>query len=246
MLLGLPVVAQTPAGPEFEVSSIKLFQRQAGQRPIQALSCMNGRFLATYESVPPIVRWAYNIEDFQIYEMPKWASDAPYVFFDIEAKAASDTTEAQYRLMVQKLVAERFKLVAHREMRSVPAYALAVGKNGIKMKLATPADEGLGAKITINGSPMQAPPGSSKDLAPPIGFTMAQLIGVLTLPLGIPPPGEQCRPIVDKTGLQGQYRFSLDFGMGVAGFPMPDGFTDVFTAVRQQLGLELQQVYGAV
>ena len=70
---------------------------------------------------------------------------------------------------------------------------------------------------------------------------MAQLIDIIEL-VTLPAPGEARKPIVDKTGLQGLYKFSLEMGATVMGRPVQDGFTEPFTAVREQLGLEIKPV----
>jgi uncharacterized protein (TIGR03435 family) len=221
---------------EFDVTSVRAFRPQPGQRAVTGPSCTGGRFVFSGAVLRPIL-WAYRIEDFQLFELPKWASSADE-YFAIEAKASSAIMEDECRLMAQRLLADRFKLAVHRETREIPVYALVVGKNGIKkMKRATDSDEGLGGRITINGSPFQnaLPPGTH-------GTSMEKLASILggIIGLGLA-PGEPQRPVIDKTGLEGLYRFSLDVGLGIRGTPPPDGFSDVFGSLREQLGLELQK-----
>src|SRR5580704_13411056 len=62
--------------------------------------------------------------------------------------------KAQCQLMAQKMLADRFKMVAHRETRNVAAFAMTVAKGGIKMKPVLPGDEGLGVHIKIDGGEM--------------------------------------------------------------------------------------------
>jgi len=73
---------------------------------------------------------------------PDWIESEVY---HIEAKAEGPTTQAQLKLMMQELLADRFKLKLHQEKREMPVYALVVGKNGHKLKPA-PADRDCGGQ----------------------------------------------------------------------------------------------------
>lgn len=75
-----------------------------------------------------MIKWAYDVKDYQIsgpswLHSPGWLG-ADVARYEVQAKAPADTQVATLRLMLQKLLAERFKLVLHRETREVPAYAL--------------------------------------------------------------------------------------------------------------------------
>jgi uncharacterized protein (TIGR03435 family) len=129
--------------------------------------------------------------------------------------------------MVRALLADRFKLAAHRETREVPVYALVVARNGAKLKRATDQENGPG--FTINGTPMQM---FDRKLT---GWSMQQL----TQALGIANLG---RPILDRTGLEGIYRITLSFSQRNTD---AEG-TDVTTALEEQLGLKLESRKEAV
>ncbi len=133
--------------------------------------------------------------------LPKWASGAEGVF-DIEGKAAGPVTEAQCRLMLQALLTDRFKLAVHRETRTLPVAALVVAKGGPKPKLAKALDTDAlqsdkDKRVFVNGTPAYASAN---------GWSMAQLAEFLLRVY----PG---RIVVDKTGLEGLYRFSLDYAV---------------------------------
>ena len=138
--------------------------------------------------------------------------------FDISAKAGGDSvrTPADFRLMLQTLLKERFHLSSHREQREMPVYLLMVDKNGSRLKPAAPDAPGFlrmsgGGRITGSGA------------------TMAQLTAWFSNSNGVE------RPTVDRTGLTGRYDFTLDW----AG-PGKDDGPSVFTAFSEQLGLKLE------
>src|SRR6185436_2794595 len=92
---------------------------------------------------------------------PKWFDVDKY---DVSAKAENPTTEAQLKLMLQNMLADRFKLRFHHETREVPAYALIVGKNGARLEQATGAEDGQGITMII-GKPLIARNASMSDLS---------------------------------------------------------------------------------
>ncbi len=154
---------------------------------------------------------------------PDWLDDD---WFQIDATMPVDTTEDQFRSMMQHLLADRFKLQFHRETKEVAAYSLVVAKNGPKMK-ETP------------GAP--DPP---RDLVRTLAdrtemtvhqATMERLAGFLAGQLG--------GPVTDATGLTGKYEFTLNFSKpGTAATDVPD----IFSAVQSQLGMKLEPKKGTV
>ncbi len=177
---------------------------------------------------------------------PSWiGTDA----FDIEAKAEDPehTTQDQLRVMLQNLLAERFKLKFHREKKELQGFELTVAKGGLKMKEAD-GSGGPGAggiSMRIGGNPSN--PGMASMSAP--GATMTSIITFLSGRLG--------RTIQDKTGLTGKYDFSLSWtpsndetnGLGGMVFRGPgataptdaaDPGVSLFTALQEQTGLRLE------
>src|ERR1700683_4930886 len=76
-----------------------------------------------------LIMEAYDLKRYQVSFTP--SDDALY---DITAKAEGDgtPTKAEFRLMLQTLLADRFNLKFHREMRELPVYAMVIGKSGVK------------------------------------------------------------------------------------------------------------------
>jgi uncharacterized protein (TIGR03435 family) len=173
--------------------------------------------------------WAYNVRGFQISGMPGWAgSRSPDSFFDIQAVAGAPVSMEQCRLMVQALLADRFKLAVHRETKELPIYALVVGKNGSKLKEAQDLDP---SKPEPEGGFTRIQTSISKVW---VRWSMAQLVDWLSLTT----TQIDQRNVVDRTGLTGIYEFSLMYEPFPA-IARPD-MPDVFTAVQDQLGLKLE------
>ncbi len=118
----------TTAHPEFEVASIK---RNTSGSPNMDVSAPPGnRFNAENVPLRFLIRVAYDVKDFQIAGGPAWINSDRY---DITAKSESDATFAQMRPMLQSLLADRFKLALHRELKELPVYDLVAAKSGLKL-----------------------------------------------------------------------------------------------------------------
>jgi uncharacterized protein (TIGR03435 family) len=263
-------LAQPPASPTFEVASIKpSAPQQAGRMMMRQRGGPGTPDPSQYsvEGFPlsRVIQQAYGVQSYQI-SGPSWIDSERY---DIVAKVPPGTTKEQFQLMLQSLLAERFKLVAHKETKELPTYALVVAKGGPKMK-ESPKEDPDAAKdasppqpqVGRDGRP-QMPRGGRgmmvmmgpKGLHAEAGrSTMAQLADFLSNQLG--------RPVLDETGLTAQYDYSLDFspeGLAVMkGMPMmtpppgaggpdggPEGGGSIFSAV-QDLGLKLESRKGPV
>jgi uncharacterized protein (TIGR03435 family) len=184
----------------------------------------------------------YLVED-RIMGMPNSLAQERY---NIDARIADSDAEAwrdpvqrkeMLHAMMQTLLAERCKLVVHREMRDKPIYALVVGKKGPKLKVSEPdAVEAVRAK---HPEATAIPNGSGFFFR---GQGRIDMYGVTTGTLALLLSGPAGRPVVDKTGLTGNYDIHLE--MAQPGQPAADGSDDsaasVFSAVQTQLGLKLE------
>ncbi len=231
-----PLVVPAPA---FEVTSVKPYQ--SGQIPSLELTCAKGRFVARGSRLGPTLWWAYDIKPNQVVGSPDWVESAySKSFYDIEAKTSGPVTEAQCKLMVQSLLADRFKLVTHRELREVSVYALVVAKNGPKMRKVTEDDTSPGINVKVDGRPMGVPRGGATR---PPGWSMDYLADFLAI-------AQLGRPIVNRTGLEGAYKISLDFSTSFPRQPdyIPpfDAGPDIRDALREQLGLRLDNAKALV
>jgi len=123
------------SGPTFEAASVKPAEAQpAGTMRVMMRGGPGtpdpGQLTYTNVTLKNVIQNAYNVKGYQI-NGPKWLDAERY---DIVAKIPMGTTKEDFRLMLQNLLAERFKMTAHRETKELPIYALVVAKNGPKMK----------------------------------------------------------------------------------------------------------------
>jgi uncharacterized protein (TIGR03435 family) len=250
LAVGVSVYGQsqnaTETPPSYEVVSIKPNKSGPGMMRVMA----NGdRFSATNISLRGLIQYAYNIRmQEQVSGLSGWADSAAY---DIEAKTDEEESATlkklspeakteQGRLIMQAMLADRFKLKVHRETKEMPVFALVIAKSGFKLKEADPNDtypngmkgpDGIGhagammidrGKLTAQGIPMSA-------LANNLTFQVHRIV-------------------VDKTGLTGKYDFTLQWSPDeVHGADAPESAgPSIFTALQEQLGLKLEQSKGPV
>jgi uncharacterized protein (TIGR03435 family) len=162
--------------------------------------------------------------------------------------------------MLQDLLRDRFQLRTHRETRELSVYELTIAKTGFKLKEAVPRS---GAPADIPPPPPgTAPPTNPEALpTPPPGAIGNFGIGVAasSVPIGALASvlsGILGRPVIDKTGLDGEYDFKFVYSrVGLTGPPVavsdspaalapPDPRPSIFTAVQERLGLKLDSTKG--
>lgn len=217
IVLFLPMLlsGQPASRLSFDVTSVKENKLPPHERPFEMECSPNGRFFVRgVSNLSPILYWAYQIREFQLPQMNELLLNA---VFDIEGRAAGPVTQDECRQMVQSLLAVRFKMKVHRERKEIPVYALVVAKDGPRMTKVTAEMKDPGAGLTTNGKPYPAPPNE--------GWSMQQLAAILGGPITNPD-----RPVVDRTGLEGFYKISLDITIS------REFSTDLATAARR-LGL---------
>src|ERR1041385_8050107 len=194
----------------FEVASVKPVNPPAGPHVV-SLIINHGRLNIEAAELRQIVGLAYAIQRVRVVGGPGWADSDQ---FDIAAKAESpDATRDEIRSMLQALLAERFKLVTHRETKELPAYSLVLAKGGSKLKVAaSDAKSGLADTVGPNGERRTVVTASP----------LRWLVNMLANTLG--------SPVVDKTGLDGLYDYTIEW---------PDAGSSLFASV-DMLGLKLE------
>ncbi len=223
------VRAQSPqSAPVFDAADVHL--RAHSNNPTPSMSggvLRGGRYDLRNATMLDLIATAYNVTDTDtIVGGPNWLERDR---FDIVAKAPNGTPPDRVRLMVQSLLAERFKLVVHKDTRPIPGFALTVGKGKPKLKEA--AAEGAGCQ----GQP-QAPPGGVPYIVLTCkGMSMERFSQQLRGMAGPYLTG----PVTDMTGLTGFWDFEFKWTprplLGRAG---ADGIS-FFDALDDQLGLKL-------
>jgi uncharacterized protein (TIGR03435 family) len=220
LLLAIAGLAAAQGEASFEVASIKLHPEPIAFSSDAAVH--GARVTATAVTLIDLITNAFGVRYDQISGGPSWAKSEHY---DVAAKAEGEDTitKNQLRQMLQTLLAGRFQLQLHREMRETPVYELIVAKNGPKIKEAAPDATGGYVSRGFNTGQMRME--ASKG-------TMEQLARQLSVTAG--------RPVIDKTGLTGYYAYTLDWASAIQP-PQPDSDSpSMFTAVQEQLGLKLE------
>jgi bla regulator protein blaR1 len=204
------------------------------------ISLMDSSFTAEGVSPKTLIQLAYHAQDTQIVEAPEWLGSAKY---DIKAKVDKTTADQLQKLtedqrgaiggqLLQGLLADHFKLKVHQEARDLPVYELTVAEAG--SKLQKKADDNKGfmrggmGELTSEGTPL--------DL----------LAAALSKRLG--------RTVIDKTGLTGNYAYSLHWTpdadeqarmhreelIASDSSASNPSAPPLLTAIQEQLGLTLQ------
>ena len=204
---------QTAPPLSFEVVSVK--RNLAGYGPSTRMMETMGGFNLTSVPLRWVIRRAYEIQTFQVLG-PDWLDTEGY---DITAKCAPPANVRKRNAMLQTLLAERFKLVVHRETRDVPAYLLVVSKHGPKLQETDQPPGGF--QMRMNG-PIRHIEGKS---------TLAALVVFLS---------EQLRlPVVDHTERGGTFEIVLDWTLDAVAQDQLQSNALLCEAVESQLGLKL-------
>jgi uncharacterized protein (TIGR03435 family) len=175
----------------FEVTSVKPSNLSGEGSRREGITADPGSLIMRNVALSSAIQWAYSVNDYQV-SGPAWIRDSRY---DISAKAAQPAAEKQMRVMLQALLADRFKLTLHHQDKELTVYALTVAKSGLKMTPGNPDAKSLfqGTGLTL----------VAKDTS--IGEIVENLSRASR---GF--PGMDVPPVVDMTGLTGRYNFTID------------------------------------
>ena len=273
-----PAADVSPDVPKYEVATIKPSSPESEGRVMMMFN-PDG---VSISGVPlqMIVRNAFGVEDDRIVGLPGWGKTNRY---DIQAKVAPEDAPKLEKLKIDQrasmlvpVLEERFNLKYHHEMRELPSYALVVAKGGPKLKVSTVPDLPLDAKPPGPGDDSKpGGPGAGAKFGGPgpnpghgrmvrmmgpghieaAGSDLQLLARILSHQLG--------RSVVDKTGLTGNFDYTLDWtpdddapspmkGGGPEGGPARNDIGNVgvgpslLTALQEQLGLKLESEKGKV
>ena len=230
--------------PDFDVASVKQNKGDSGM--MRWMYTPDGISI-TNLSLKNLISDAYNVKQYLVSGGPSWVD---HTGFDLDAKVAGPDVEtfkklspAQRRLMLQKLLAERFNLAVHFETKTLPVYNLVIAAGGPRFKPAAP-------------DPPPSPDANPSDPPKHRGMLrmghgtlsledmpMSTFIGQLGYAVG--------RDVIDKTGLTGKYDLELkwtpdDHPGSESGLTDQDASPNLFTALQEQLGLRLESSKGPV
>ncbi len=193
----------------FEVASIKPNLTGGGHSDVD----VDGNLLRMKNvTLKACLTWAYRVTDAEVAGPPWLESER----FDIVAKTESGRPRPE---MMQALLAERFKLAVHREAKELTVYSLVVAKSGPKLKKVDPGEADTTSRRGHLTATRVSMPG------------LARFLGGPNMRLG--------RPVVDRTGLEGVFDFTLDWTPEGVKEEKPDAPPAIFVALQEQLGLRL-------
>jgi len=214
------------ATPRFEVTEVHRSGSATNPYTWASGGVMQGaRYDVRKATMVDLIRIAYDVEPDLIFGGPNWLA---FDRFDVAGKADPATPLATARMMLQALLAERFHLVVHRDVKPMPALALSVGKT--KPKLVA-ADGGGVSSCNFVREDL-----SSTELNLVCRkTTMDALVARLRMVGGDYVTGA----VVNATGLEGEWDFNLRWHRRAAAVPAGARRVTIFEAVEQQLGLAL-------
>ena len=226
---------------EFEVATIKP-NTEKDNRFMMPGGPRGGTYRATGVTLKMLIMYAYGVPTaFQVSGGPSWVGNERW---DIQAKVDGEKpSRDQFVEMLRRLIEDRFRLRVGRETKEMPVYELAVAKSGSKLPLHSGGPPKPEERMRMGF-------GSMRFQDSGLGLLAYQL----SLQLG--------RKVIDKTGLTGQYDFTLEWapepgqgGPESIGLPPDPNFRlppgdqnrpSIFTAVQEQLGLRLDSQKGPV
>jgi uncharacterized protein (TIGR03435 family) len=147
--------------------------------------------------------------------------------------------------MLRSLLADRFKLIFHRERKELSLYALVVSKGGSKLRESAAAPDALPETVSVV---YPESGGGVRIVLPARNATMAQFASIMNRAI-------LDRPVVDQTGLSGRYDFDLEWTPDETQFDGAFGRSantedsakpGLFAAIQEQLGLRLEATKGPV
>jgi uncharacterized protein (TIGR03435 family) len=257
----------------FEVASVKISPPVDRTKPPSAgcdggpATSDPGLYVCHYYSLQSLVIEAFGLAWYQFPYVPS----GDHTTYDIEAKVPAGATREQFRRMLQRLLAERLKLVYHLEKKPAQVYDLAIAKNGAKLRESPPDSA---EKPQPAASPardeygIRYPPADFKGQAIQHNGEVARWMarGVTTAEMARRLATHLQGPVTDSTGLGGKYDFVVYFSASSVGLssdaalvgPGParaarkvgeeaaEGvkLPSVFVVLRDKLGLTLQRKQG--
>ena len=255
------IAAQAPVPTQFDVASIKPNtsgdpRRMIGPEP-------GGRFRAVNVTLRQLIAFAFGVSnsrsDMLVLGGPAWVDSAR---FDVEAVAPGGSLPpGTAGPLVRKLLEERFLLRAHREKTERPVYHLIVDRSDGRLgESLRPTTTNCGARSAARAAGTPLPPAQRSQAAGGAGTSLRPLCGLRVAPGDVAGDGVTAaqlandvapfagRVIVDRTGLPQFFDVDLKWtsdspsGDAVGGTNLPG----LFTALKEQLGLSLEDARGPV
>jgi uncharacterized protein (TIGR03435 family) len=216
------------ASPSFEVATIK---PSKPDQPGKMFGIRGRQFKTVNTTLNDLISFAYGVQAKQVIGAPAWTATDK---FDISAEPDGEgaPSDKQWKIMVQKLLADRFQFALHHEKKELSVYALNVAKSGQKLTKSQGDLNGLPSLFFRNLGDLHVANATMADFA---GLMQSAVLD---------------RPVVDQTGLAGRYDFNMKWtpddsqfgGMGAKIHPPTDSADappNLYTAIQEQIGLKL-------
>ena len=249
------------APPKFEAADIRESAKSQNNFPLMRMTpVQGGRFELKSATMVDLIHQAYNVDGDKVLGGPSWLEMNHY---DVTAKIPAGTTPEAQKLMLQALLAERFKLVIHNETKPLPTHALVAGKKpqlkeaagtedpGCKPQTqSTGGPEGGGMKLMMAGAVAGGGGGNGAPVTFSLGPGGTILYGCRNMSMEAfaanlrSMMGTQLGPnaVVDETGLKGKWNFDVRWSLGIIGPAMGNAGDRISLsdALEKQLGLKLE------
>jgi len=241
----------------FEAASIKPSDPATPGQSIRIQP--GGRFNVTNMPARTLITFAYQLQGYQLVGGPSWLGNDR---FDIVAKLDGEVTPApapgqpdRAMLAMRALLADRFKLVGHRETREMDIYAMVLARPGQPGPTLKPAEADCSPEAMA--ARRQAPPGTLPPLFCGLRAEGPGRLAMSGMPIAFYASSlsnQVGRFVVDRTGLDGRWDFKLSFApaqppgqpAGTTPAALDPDAPDLFTALREQLGIKLDATKGPV
>jgi bla regulator protein blaR1 len=243
--------AQPPATPLPELEAVSIKPSKSGDRLGGMHASRGGRLNANNVTLEELIRWAYQVRDFQISGAPGWVNSERY---DVAAKGDGnpryDALQPELETMFQSVLVDRFKLAFHRETRELPVYSLVVAKNGPKIHAV---EEGDCPEVPTPVNPCR--------FLRRTNFAQLTAQKAPLAALAIVLAGTTNTSVTDKPGLKGSFSYKLDWTPYLQPPQAPIGGSEptppvsfdpsnfgpaISTVLQEQLGLKLDSTKGPV
>jgi uncharacterized protein (TIGR03435 family) len=216
--------AEPAASRDFEVATVKPTGTSFAGKSVEMPP--NGDLIIRGMTLKDLIQFAYGLHPNLIVGASGWMEGEHYNIVGKPEPGRLPSAD-QLKVMLQGLLADRFKLTFHRALKEASAYVIVLGKTGSKMKERSPIDTEASTSLSFQGARLPAKAASMPTLAEALMIVLD-------------------RPVMDGTGLRGRYDFDLAWkpepdqfdGHGAA-IPSDANAPDIFTAIQEQLGLRL-------
>jgi uncharacterized protein (TIGR03435 family) len=202
-----------PTSPHFDVATVRLSSPDA--RGTKFSESGATRFTVDRASLGALLYFAYGVREEQVEGMPKWAGST---YYDVDAVPPNGQTfnEQQEKGAMQQLLQERIHLSVHTASREIEGFRLVTANGGAKLQASK---GGPRYRIFLDDDGLEAPNTTLSKFGP----ALWGLVGF---------------PVVDETGLQGDFSIKLKFKKDS---DENSSLPSIYTALEEQAGLKLER-----